>query len=161
MSTRSFWEKELENLKNSHSLEVPRLDYLDLATSEKVTQKDIAYNLRILAYREDLGNKVCLSAINTCQELTVQELRKDNQKLQADLRNCKREVTRLSAIQESTLQEVQQLRKRRPLSKEDVEELVIKISEQPKFIEQQTEALTELSQKVDKIEKLIKVIVGE
>lgn len=65
--------------------------------------------------------------------------------------------------------EISNLRKdylgRKPLSKEDVEELVLKISEQPKFIEKQTEALTEeLSRKVDKVEGLIhrleKVLTG-
>lgn len=65
--------------------------------------------------------------------------------------------------------EISNLRKdylgRKPLSKEDVEKLVLKISEQPKFIEKQTEALTEeLSRKVDKVEGLIhrleKVLTG-
>lgn len=62
--------------------------------------------------------------------------------------------------QDVLAKELQALRedylRRRPLSKEDVEELVVRISEQPKFIEKQTEALTE---ELTKEVQTLKVII--
>ncbi|AXP07688.1 ORF1 protein [Enset leaf streak virus] len=175
--TQTFWEKELENWKNSHNLDKARLDYLDLAEKDKVTNKDLAWNIQIFGYRSDLAGKVNLAATHVAEGKIIKELRKDNIKLQNSVRACKNaidtqkfEIQSLREAQDTIRKEVSELKEalfqRRPLSKRDVEELVLRISEQPKFIEQQTEALTiELSQKVDKIEKLIhrleKTLVGE
>ncbi|RZS24640.1 hypothetical protein BHM03_00057724, partial [Ensete ventricosum] len=143
----------------------------------KVTNKDLAWNIQIFGYRSDLAGKVNLAATHVAKEKIIKELREDNIKLQNSVRACKSainaqkaEIQGLKEAQDTTKKEVLELKEallqRRPLSKKDVEELVLRISEQPKFIEQQTEALTvELSQKVDKIEKLIhrleKTLVGE
>nr|AVT44081.1 hypothetical protein [Canna yellow mottle virus] len=162
--SKSFWEQKLLDYKNSHTLEVANLEYLDLAGQENIKNRDLAHNLHILCYRNDLGNKVTLAAIHKCSEDVIKELRLDNAKLQKDLRANKAAVlSQQQTIQEliggyNNLQkEIVQLKKiPKPLSKEDVEGLVIKISEQPKFIEKQTEALIEeLSSKVNKIEALI------
>ncbi|KAJ8458737.1 hypothetical protein OPV22_031663 [Ensete ventricosum] len=149
--TQTFWEKELESWKNSHSLDKSRLDYLDLAEKDKVTNKDLAWNIQIFGYRSDLAGKVNLAATHVAKEKIIKELREDNIKLQNSVRACKSainaqksEIQSLKEAQNTVKKEVSELKEalfqRRPLSKKDVEELVLKISEQPKFIEQQTEA---------------------
>lgn len=175
--TQSFWEKELEGWVNSDGLRQARLEFLDLANQEKVSHKDLAWNIQVFGFRSDLAGKVNLAATHVAKEQVIKELREDNIKLQNSVRACKSainaqkaEIQKLKESQDIIQQEVLGLKEaliqRRPLSKKDVEELVLRISEQPKFIEQQTEALTvELSSKVDRVEKLIhkleKTLIGE
>lgn len=89
------------------------------------------------------------------QRLQLQEI----QRLSRIVRSQRADLKETLQKQDDLAKELQALRKdyleRRPLSKEDVEELVIRISEQPKFIEKQTEALTEELTKEVKALKLI------
>lgn len=134
--------------------------------------------MHINTYRSDLGFKVVISSISKERKINLQikeEIENLHKKLElfGDLdkivRSQRTELKQANQRLENLSRELQALRtdylSRRPLSKKDVEELVLRISEQPKFIEQQTEALTrELSEKVDKVEALIhrleKVIIG-
>ncbi|ANN87817.1 ORF1 [Canna yellow mottle associated virus] len=164
MSTKQFWDSKFSEFKEHSALISANLEYLDLASQAKVTVKDLSHNFQIFCYRQDLGHKVLLAATHkSCKEVT-EALQEDNEKLQKDLKANKAAVL----LQQQTIQklvescdnlhkEITKLKKiPKPLSKEDVEELVVKISEQPKFIERQTEALIEeLSSKVNKIEALI------
>lgn len=151
---------------------------MNLAGIEKVSNKDLAHNLHVNTYRSDLGFKVVIASLTKERKLNLQnkeELEKLHKKLElfGDLdkivRSQRTELKRANQSLEDLNRELQALRSdylsRRPLSKKDVEELVLRISEQPKLVEQQTEALTrELSEKVDKVEALIhrleKVIIG-
>ncbi|AAR86690.1 ORF1 [Banana streak GF virus] len=161
------WRNSWQNWKD--------LDYLNLESSSRA---DLAHNLRITAYRVDLGNKAlfalskqnCLHTLDLRtklqeQELQLQEIGKLSKIVRQQRNDLKLLLSKQDHLQEEILQLRQDYLKRRPLSKEDVEELVIKISEQPKFIEKQTEALTEeLAKKVDKVEEPIhhlrKTILG-
>nr|WET17317.1 hypothetical protein [Banana streak Musa itinerans virus] len=165
----SYWDLEFEKYKNSHSKSVSDLSYLDLATAEKVSNKDLAFNLHINTYRSDLGFKVAIHSLSKNRELLIQ-----NRKLLEEQKQQLSEINNLSKVvrlqradlketlrkQDVLAKELQALRKdyleRRPLSKEDVEELVVRISEQPKFIEKQTEALTE---ELTKEVQALKVII--
>ncbi|AAY99425.1 ORFI [Banana streak virus Acuminata Yunnan] len=166
----SYWDLEFEKYKNSHSKAISDLSYLDLATAEKVSNKDLAFNLHINTYRSDLGFKVAIHSLSKNRELLIQ-----NRKLLEEQKQQLSEINNLSKVvrlqradlketlkrQDVLAKELQALRKdyleRRPLSKEDVEELVVRISEQPKFIEKQTEALTiELTKEVNTLKSIIK-----
>nr|AHM92958.1 hypothetical protein [Banana streak VN virus] len=165
----SYWDLEFEKYKNSHSKSVSDLSYLDLASADKVSNKDLAFNLHINTYRSDLGFKVAIHSLSKNRELLIQ-----NRKLLEEQKQQLSEINNLSKVvrlqradlketlrrQDVLAKELQALRKdyleRRPLSKEDVEELVVRISEQPKFIEKQTEALTEeLTKEVQALKLII------
>ncbi|ACF60611.1 ORF1 [Cycad leaf necrosis virus] len=174
--SKSFWEAKFDEYKNSHSLRISDLTYLDLASLEKVLVRDLGHNLQILCHRSDLGNKVCLAATHVSCEKVINTLVDHNQKLQKDLKSLRSVVSQqqssLESVQKSQVElgsELKGLRavvlQNRPLTSGDIEELVLKISQQPKAIEQQTENLTvELTQKVQQIEHLIhrleKTILG-
>lgn len=151
------------------------LDYLNIDSTSKL---DFAHNLRIVSYRVDLGNKAifalskqnCIHILDVKEELKAQAVKLGEiEQLSKVVRSQRANLKSLISKQESLEKELQGLRQdylgRRPLTKTDVEELVLRISEQPKFIEKQTENLTvELSKKVDKVEGLIhrleKIITG-
>lgn len=151
---KRFWESRKD------------LDYLNIDSTSKV---DFAHNLRVASYRVDLGNKVifalckqnCIHTLDVKKQLEEQaDKLTELDRLSKVVRSQRADLKAVLQKQEKLEEELQQLRQdylgRRPLSKKDVEELVLRISEQPKFIEKQTEALTvELSSKVDKIEGLI------
>ncbi|AAU95073.1 unknown [Banana streak VN virus] len=142
----SYWDLEFEKYKNSHSKSVSDLSYLDLASADKVSNKDLAFNLHINTYRSDLGFKVAIHSLSKNRELLIQ-----NRKLLEEQKQQLSEINNLSKVvrlqradlketlrrQDVLAKELQALRKdyleRRPLSKEDVEELVVRISEQPKI----------------------------
>nr|AEV42074.1 hypothetical protein [Pineapple bacilliform CO virus] len=160
MSPR-YWEQKLESeyKRNSHSQEVLDLDYL----LEKVSHGDLAHNLHV-CYRSDLANKALVGQSQKREALQMRLKQQNERKLDSVLENLEKalkeqraELADLKASSlDATSDEIRKLRqdwsKRRPLSKEDVEELVILISEQPKEIEKQSEALTEeLTSKVTRL----------
>nr|WCR39425.1 ORF1 [Pineapple bacilliform CO virus] len=167
MSQR-YWEHKFEEYRNSHTQEVANLSYLNLEGAEKVTHKDLAHNLRINTYRQDLASKVLTGLSHKHTADIIREVHEDNRKLQNSLKACekalKEQQAELTAIKSTVPVLREELRKiqqswaeHRPLSKDDVEKLVLRISEQPKFIEQQTEALIkELTGKVNRVENLIR-----
>nr|WCR39422.1 ORF1 [Pineapple bacilliform CO virus] len=171
MSQR-YWEQKLEEYRNSHTQEVADLAYLNLEGAEKVTHKDLAHNLRINTYRQDLANKILVGLSHKHAADIIREIHEDNRKLQNNLKACekalKEQQAELTAIKSSVPALREELRKiqqswseHRPLSKDDVEKLVLRISEQPKFIEQQTESLIrELTSKVSRVEHLIHQLEG-
>lgn len=162
------WDQKFQEFLNSTECTQASLEYLDLADA-KVSNRDLAHNLRINAYRQSLTGKVLWASGRKNRDLILQVI--SEQKAQKEqiseienlsrvVRSQRSDLKRANQKIEGLESEIKALRQeylnRRPLSKQDVEELVLKISEQPKFIEQQTEALTvELSAKVDKIEALI------
>lgn len=142
---------------------------MNLATEDKVSNKDLAHNLSINTYRCDLGLKVAIGSLAKNRELILQ-----NHKLLKDQKIQFEELQRLSKVvrlQRTDLKksleqldvltnELRALRTnylgQKPLTKTDVETLVLRISEQPKFIEKQTEALTEeLTKEVKTLKEII------
>ncbi|RZS25594.1 hypothetical protein BHM03_00058817, partial [Ensete ventricosum] len=130
------------------------LDYLNLDTTAK---SDFAHNLRVTAHRVDLGNKVLLAL---CKQNCIHclDIKRELKRLEEDKFSEFEKLAKIIRLQRTDLkaahgkldvltEELTALRKdylkQRPLNKADVEQLVIQITEQPKFIEKQTEALLE------------------
>nr|WCR39428.1 ORF1 [Pineapple bacilliform ER virus] len=165
--SQKYWEQKFEEYRNSHTREIADLAYLNLEGAEKVTHKDLAHNLRINTYRQDLANKILTGLSHKHTADIIREVHEDNRKLQNSLRACERvlkeqqaELTTIRSTVPALREELRKIQQswaeHRPLSKDDVESLVLRISEQPKFIEQQTEALIrELTSKVSRVERLI------
>nr|UYO08697.1 gp1 [Banana streak IM virus] len=165
----SYWDQEFEKYKNSHAKSISDLAYLNLETADKVSNKDLAFNLHINTYRSDLGFKVAIHSLSKNRELLIQNRKllekqelqlQEVHKLSKVIRSQRSDLKDILERQDVLTKELQALRKdylrRKPLSKEDVEELVVRISEQPKFIEKQTEALTE---ELTKEVQTLKVII--
>nr|ULR16444.1 ORFI [Banana streak CA virus] len=162
------WDQKFQEFLNSSELTQAQLEYLDLA-DEKVSNKDLAHNLRINTYRLSLTGKVLWTSERKNRELILQviEEQKDQRKQLEELqhlsrivRNQRSDLKRALEKLDVLSEELQALRKdylkRRPLNKEDVENLVVRISEQPRLIEKQTEALTEeLTKEVQHLKKII------
>lgn len=144
------WKDNWNNRRN--------LDYLNL---ESLSKEDFSHNLKVTAYRIDLGNKAlfalgkqsCLHILELRTKLQEQEQQlQEVPKLAEIVKQQRADLKELLSKQDLLKEEVLRLKQdylgKRPLSKKDVEELIVKISEQPKLIEKQTEALTqELSKK--------------
>ncbi|AAA47452.1 ORF1 [Sugarcane bacilliform MO virus] len=166
MKSEAEWETQFTAWKNSHIFENANQE---LILGTKISNSDLNHNLRTTCYRVDLGYKVLLTsqqkAFEHRKELFSEgrkHLADQSRKLQlvADkaeqsLIIQKEQRARLKKVEDglSTLsREIHDLRveylKRRPLSKEDVAELVLTISEQPKLIEKQTELLLEQVKKL-------------
>nr|AHM92961.1 hypothetical protein [Banana streak CA virus] len=162
------WDQKFQEFLDSSELTQAQLEYLDLADA-KVSNKDLAHNLRINTYRLSLTGKVLWTSERKNRELILQviEEQKDQKKQLEELQHLSKVVRNQRSDLKRTLEkldvlseELQALRKdylkRRPLNKEDVEDLVVRISEQPKFIEKQTEALTEeLTKEVQHLKGII------
>ncbi|ATZ69470.1 ORF1 protein [Cacao swollen shoot Ghana K virus] len=134
MSAR--WENSIQEwYEKSHTA---NLEYLDLATSSKVTNNQLAHNLAVTFDRISLGNRVFLKNFKQIQESVLGLERK------------------LEAV-EAKLQKVQtQLKNNKPLTEEAVKSLVREIAQQPKLVEEQALRLTqELETKLERIEKLL------
>nr|AFH88827.1 ORFI [Banana streak OL virus] len=163
------WDQKFQEFLNSSELTQAQLEYLDLATEAKVSNKDLAHNLHINTYRLSLTGKVLWTSGRKNRDLLVQiigeqEAQKKDllelQNLSKIVRSQRNDLKKAHEKLDVLSDELKALRKdylkRRPLSKEDVEELVLRISEQPKFIEKQTEALTEeLTKEVQNLKKII------
>nr|WEX32081.1 hypothetical protein [Dioscorea bacilliform SN virus] len=118
-------------------------EYLDLYTVEKPTNKQLATNLCYLNHQEKLLSRVSLKHFFKLQE-EIQELKAENQVLRKHLVNLTKEVV-----------------ENRPLTEKKVQELVLRIIEQPKEIEQQAVRLTvDLQQKLDRVEAIVKRLEG-
>nr|AOV63233.1 hypothetical protein [Sugarcane bacilliform virus] len=161
MKSETEWEQQFLIWRNSHTFENANQE---LISGQKITNLDLNHNIRTRCYRSDLGYKVLLTsqekakahreelfAVTRKQHLEhnknlklvvdkvgealiiQREQRARLKKLEAGLSNLSREILDLR----------EEYLKRRPLSKQDVAELVLTISKQPKFIVQQTELLLE------------------
>nr|ASG91838.1 ORF1 [Cacao swollen shoot virus] len=134
MSAR--WENSIQEwYEKSHTA---NLEYLDLATTSKVTTNQLAHNLAVTFDRVSLGNRVVLKNLKQIQE---------------SLLNLERQVEKV----ESTLKKTQQrLKDNKPLTEDAVKSLVREIAQQPKLVEEQALRLTqELEVKLEKVEKLL------
>ncbi|ATZ69457.1 ORF1 protein [Cacao swollen shoot CE virus] len=134
MSAR--WENSIQEwYEKSHTA---NLEYLDLATTSKVTNNQLAHNLAVIFDRISLGNRVFLKNLKQIQEsvLTLE-------------RKIESQSTSLKKIQT-------QLKENRPLTEDTVKSLVREIAQQPKLVEEQALRLTqELETKLERVEKLL------
>lgn len=118
-------------------------EYLDLYIVDKPTNKQLANNLCYLNHQAKLLSRVSLKHFFKLQE-DIQELKTENQLLRKHLVNLTREVV-----------------ENRPLTEKKVQELVLRIIEQPKEIEQQAVRLTEdLQKKLLRVEEILKKLEG-
>lgn len=118
-------------------------EYLDLYTVENPTNKQLATNLCYLNHQEKLLSRVSLKHFFKLQE-EIRELKAENQVLRKHLVNLTKEVV-----------------ENRPLTEKKVQELVLRIIEQPKEIEQQAVRLTvDLQKKLDRVEEILKKLEG-
>nr|AFO11493.1 hypothetical protein [Sugarcane bacilliform virus] len=173
MKSEAEWETQLNTWKNSHT---SANAIQELIPGTKISNLDLNHNIRTTCYRVDLGYKVLLTSQQKAQDHRVQlfsdirkhtvehnkQLKLIEDKAEKSLIIQKEQRARLKQIEDglSTLsREIHNLRveylKRRPLSKEDVAELVLTISEQPKLIEKQTELLLE------QVKKLVEAVHEE
>ena len=118
-------------------------EYLDLYTVEKPTNKQLATNLCYLNHQSKLLSRVSLKHFFQLEE-EVRSLKTENQVLRKHLVNLTKEVV-----------------ENRPLTEKKVQELVLRIIEQPKEIEQQAVRLTiDLQKKLDRVEEILKKLEG-
>ncbi|AEC49876.1 hypothetical protein BaSUIV_gp1 [Banana streak UI virus] len=176
MTSESEWEQKFLAWKNSHTgIEADQ----SLITSSKPSNSDLNHNIRITCYRSDLGYKVLLTSQEKAKAHRSELFSLTREHNLAHQRSLKKigekaeEALKISRAQRSEIQglkaqldviseELKALRRdyleRRPLNKKDVEQLVLQIIEQPKFIEKQTEALLE---EVSKLVISVKKEVGQ
>nr|CAA64264.1 unnamed protein product [Dioscorea bacilliform virus] len=118
-------------------------EYLDLYTVDRPTTKQLANNLCYLNHQAKLLSRVSLKHFFQLQE-EIQELKAENRRLRKDLVNLTKEVV-----------------ENRPLTEKKVQDLVLRITEQPKEIEQQAVRLNkELSLKLDRVEAILRKVEG-
>nr|WEX32078.1 hypothetical protein [Dioscorea bacilliform SN virus] len=118
-------------------------EYLDLYIVDKPTTKQLATNLSYLNHQAKLLSRVSLKHFFQLEE-EIQGLKAENQVLRKHLVNLTKEVV-----------------ENRPLTEKKVQELVLRIIEQPKEIEQQAVRLTvDLQQKLDRVEAIVKRLEG-
>lgn len=118
-------------------------EYLDLYTVDKPTTKQLANNLCYLNHQAKLLSRVSLKHFFRLQE-EIQELKAENRKLRTELVNLTKEVV-----------------ENRPLTERRVQDLVLRITEQPKEIEQQAVRLTkDLALKLDRVEAILRKVEG-
>ncbi|CAC44905.1 hypothetical protein [Sugarcane bacilliform IM virus] len=173
MKSEAEWETQFNTWKNSHTFENANQE---LILGTKISNLDLNHNIRTTCFRVDLGYKVLLTSQQKAQDHRTElfsairkhtvehskQLKLVAEKAEQSLIIQKEQRARLKRIEDalSTFsREIHNLRveylKRRPLSKEDVAELVLAISEQPKFIEKQTELLLE------QVKKLVEAVHEE
>nr|WIA47476.1 P1 [Andraeanum bacilliform virus] len=140
MSAR--WEQSVEDWYNTSR--TSGLEYLDLAEDPKPNHKQLAHNLAVIFDKISLGNRIHIKN----QKIIQEHLILYNQKL-----------SQLESTIDKLQENIKRLEKEKPLTKRDIEDLLFKISEQPKFIEKQTKSLLEeVTKKVDKLEHLVKEV---
>ncbi|AEC49882.1 hypothetical protein BaSUMV_gp1 [Banana streak UM virus] len=187
MTSEQEWEQKFAAWKDSHTgLEAEK----SLITGSKIKNSDLNHNIRITCYRSDLGYKVLLTSQekarahrselfsllrehNLAHNKNLKEVAAKAEEALKISRAQRSEIKNLKAKLDVISDELQALRKdyleRRPLNKKDVEQLVLQITEQPKFIEKQTEALLEdvsklvvsVRQEVNTVQHMLKVMRGE
>ncbi|KAG6524818.1 hypothetical protein ZIOFF_014762 [Zingiber officinale] len=132
VSMSRCWEEHIQEwYTKSHT---SNLEYLDLAKTEKhPTKRELAHNISVIYDRVCLSCRVHLKNFKQIQE-QLEELKVENQKLGEALKNLTTEVL-----------------ENKPLTKRQLEDLIIKITEQPKQIEQQALQLSEeLKRKIER-----------
>ncbi|AEC49879.1 hypothetical protein [Banana streak UL virus] len=161
MTSETEWEQKFLVWKNSHTgIEADQA----LIQGSKIKNHELNHNIRVTCYRSDLGYKVLLTSQekakahrselfsllrehNIAHNRHLKEVEKEAKEAVKISRSQRSEIKNLKLQLDVISEELQALRRdyleRRPLNKGDVEQLVLQITEQPKFIEKQTEALLE------------------
>nr|CAD59230.1 hypothetical protein [Cacao swollen shoot virus] len=134
MSSR--WENSIQEwYEKSHTA---NLEYLDLASTSKVTNNQLAHNLAVTFDRVNLGNRVLIKNLKQIQE-SILELN-----------------TRVDTIEVALRRLTKTFRENKPLTESEVRKLVEEIAQQPKIVEKQAlEISQQLEQKLEKVEKLL------
>nr|QIM56924.1 ORF1 protein [Cacao swollen shoot Togo B virus] len=134
MSSR--WENSIQEwYEKSHTA---NLEYLDLASTSKVTNNQLAHNLAVTFDRVNLGSRVFIKNLKQIQE-SIQELH-----------------TRVDTVEVTLRRLTKQFRENKPLSEFEVKRLVEEIAQQPKIVEKQAlEISQQLELKLEKVEKLL------
>nr|CAE81283.1 hypothetical protein [Cacao swollen shoot virus] len=134
MSSR--WENSIQEwYEKSHTA---NLEYLDLASTSKVTNNQLAHNLAVTFDRINLGNRVFIKNLKQIQE-SILELN-----------------TRIDTVEVALRRLTKQFRENKPLSESEVKRLVEEIARQPKIVEKQAlEISQQLELKLEKVEKLL------
>nr|QJC63599.1 hypothetical protein [Cacao swollen shoot virus] len=134
MSSR--WENSIQEwYEKSHTA---NLEYLDLASTSKVTNNQLAHNLAVTFDRVNLGNRVFIKNLKQIQE-SILELN-----------------TRIDTVEVVLRRLTKQFRENKPLSESEVKRLVEEIAQQPKIVEKQAlEISQQLELKLEKVEKLL------
>nr|ASG91867.1 ORF1 [Cacao swollen shoot virus] len=134
MSSR--WENSIQEwYEKSHTA---NLEYLDLASTSKVTNNQLAHNLAVTFDRVNLGSRVFIKNLKQIQE-SILELN-----------------TRIDTVEVALRRLTKQFRENKPLSETEVKRLVEKIAQQPKIVEKQAlEISQQLELKLEKVEKLL------
>nr|AZZ86114.1 hypothetical protein [Cacao red vein-banding virus] len=134
MSSR--WENSIiEWYEKSHTA---NLEYLDLASTVKVSTNQLAHNLAVLFDRVNLGNRVFIKNLKQIQESLLEV------------------NSRIESVETSVKKLTKQFRENKPLSESEVKHLVSEIAKQPKIVEKQAlEISQQLEQKLERVEKLL------
>lgn len=134
-----LWEEAIQKwYTDSHT---SHLDYLNLAETPKPTKKELAHNISVIYDRTCLSSRVNLRNFKLLLE--------ENRNLEHRVKNLEASITTLSSL----------LIKNKPLTQVDVQKLVLKITKQPKLIEEEALRLSQsLDQKLQRIEILLSKI---
>ncbi|CAD5196219.1 unnamed protein product [Musa acuminata subsp. malaccensis] len=130
------WEEAIQQwYTSSHT---SKLDYLDLAETHSPTRNELAHNLAVIYDRTCLFSRVNLKNFKAIIE--------KNQSLEREIKGLKHSIKTLTAL----------LSENRPLTKQEVRDLVAEISKQPKLVEEEALRLTQsLNQKLQRVEQLL------
>ena len=130
------WEKSVEEWYEKSR--TSRLEHLDLAFQNKVSTKDLANNISVIYDRLLLFSRVTIKHFKVLEE-KQEKLEKEFSKFRILVSELTSEVT-----------------ERKPLSKQEVRELVKEIAAQPKLIEEQSlKIAADLDEKVRRIEESV------
>nr|QJC63534.1 hypothetical protein [Cacao swollen shoot virus] len=134
MSSR--WENSIQEwYEKSHTA---NLEYLDLASTSKVTNNQLAHNLAVIFDRVSLGNRVFIKNLKQIQE-SILELH-----------------TRVDTVEVALRRLTKLFKENKPLSEFEVKRLVEEIAQQPKIVEEQALRISqELELKLKEVEKLL------
>nr|QJC63512.1 hypothetical protein [Cacao swollen shoot virus]QJC63518.1 hypothetical protein [Cacao swollen shoot virus] len=134
MSSR--WENSIQEwYEKSHTA---NLEYLDLASTSKVTNNQLAHNLAVTFDRVNLGNRVFIKNLKQIQE-SILELH-----------------TRVDTLEVALKRLTKLFKENKPLSEIEVKRLVEEIAQQPKIVEEQALRISqELELKLKEVEKLL------
>ncbi|AHI90952.1 hypothetical protein [Hibiscus bacilliform virus GD1] len=130
------WEEEIQKWYEQSS--TSSLEYLDLASTSKVSNQQLAHNLSVIYNHSSLSSRVQIKNYKKIQE-SLDSIESRISKLESNLKNLTKTFIA-----------------NRPLTQAEVTTLVSEISQQPKLVEAQALQLTEdLNKKLTRVEKLL------
>nr|UVT37308.1 ORF1 [Fig badnavirus 2]UVT37310.1 ORF1 [Fig badnavirus 2] len=130
------WEREIQDwYNNSRTI---NLEYLDLAESEKPKLSHIYNNLAVLYDRVSLFSRVSIKNFKSVLE------------------RIEKVEERLGALEKGVKTLTKEITESRPLTAQEVRDLVTEIARQPKLVEEEALKISgELSQKLARVEALL------